>query len=361
MRIYHLQVKNFRCFTDFSLDFNEPLIVITGRNGSGKSSLLEALHYCCYLRSFRTHLPRELINFISENFFIKIKLHSQADALFDHELQVGFSKKKRLIKIDQHPVQSYKELAAYYRVITATEDDLVLIKGSPDIRRLFLDQALMLENPSLAGTLKRYRHIVENRNALLQQPPYNYESYKIWTEQLWTESITIQEQRRHFLANLEEKIQQLLHELFDKEMQVSFTYHAKKTEIGQSFEDFWMNIEAMRSMEGAFKRSLFGAHLDDFSINFCNKTSRAYASRGQQKLLIMIIKIAQMEAVALQSGPLLLLLDDFLTDFDEHRGRTLLSYITQLPHQIIITRPTRGGYLEELVQSGRAQHIELTP
>ena len=318
------------------------------------------MHYCCYLRSFRTHVPRELIHFASENFFIKIKLYQEENALFDHELHVGFSKKKRLIKIDQKPIKTYKELSSYYRVITVTEDDLILIKGAPEIRRLFLDQALMLENPSLATTFKRYRHIVENRNALLQQPQYNNESYKIWTEQLWTQSVIIQKHRKEFLMNLEYRIQDLLLELFGQEMPISLMYQAKKINSDQSFEEFWQNIHTLRSMEEAFKRSVFGAHLDDFLINFCNKASRLYASRGQQKLLIMLIKIAQMEAVAEKSGPMVLLLDDFLTDFDAHRANTLLSYISQSPHQIILTRPTRGGYLEEFIQNRRVQNLELT-
>ena len=71
VRITNLQIKNFRCFGSLDLAFDNPITLIEGINGTGKTSLLEALHYLCYLRSFRTHLPQELVQFGHDNFFIK--------------------------------------------------------------------------------------------------------------------------------------------------------------------------------------------------------------------------------------------------------------------------------------------------
>ncbi|HSW73657.1 MAG TPA: AAA family ATPase, partial [Candidatus Limnocylindria bacterium] len=135
MQLTQLYLKNFRCFADKTITFESPLVLIEGNNGSGKTSLLEALHYLCYLRSFRTHSPRDLLFFGHETFFIKALCEQSGTVAQNHEIQVGFSHKKRLVKIDQRAVSSYKELMDYYRIVTLTEDDVVLIQGGPDVRR----------------------------------------------------------------------------------------------------------------------------------------------------------------------------------------------------------------------------------
>jgi DNA replication and repair protein RecF len=361
VHIQQLYIKNFRCFNNFSLDFTNKLALITGSNGSGKSSILEALHYGCYLRSFRTHIPRELIGFDQENFFIKIQIKEMVnDHDFNHELQIGFSKKKRVIKIDQNTVTSYKELSRLYRVITLTEDDLTLIKGSPEVRRLFLDQAISLEFPEFLSHLRRYKQILENRNALLQRGGYTQESYALWTHQLWQQSIILQEHRRMVLKNLELKTNAMLQDWFSQELTLAFDYQTKKIIHDQPFDDFWNEIGPLKTMESAFKRSLFGAHLDDFSIQFCSKTSRSFASRGQQKLIVMLIKIAQIQEIIAKNGSTLFLLDDFMTDFDQQKGALLLSRMLDLKSQLIFTCPTSSGYFEDLLRNHGAQSIELT-
>src|SRR6185437_4207831 len=127
----------------------------------GKTSLLEALHYLCYLRSFRTYSPRDLLKFGQENFFVKISCIQQN--LDVCEVQVGFSGKKKLVKINQKTVSSYKELMDYYRIITLTEDDLFLINGAPERRRAYLDQAILLQEPTFLTPLRELRQVADHR------------------------------------------------------------------------------------------------------------------------------------------------------------------------------------------------------
>src|SRR5437762_3724304 len=113
LRISRLEINNFRCFQTFNIECNTPLILIQGANGAGKTSLLEALYYACYLRSFRTAAPRELITHGADNFFVRVSLDSASE---QNEVQVGFSGARRLVKINQRPIISYKELLDFYRV-----------------------------------------------------------------------------------------------------------------------------------------------------------------------------------------------------------------------------------------------------
>lgn len=358
MYISKITLKNFRCFNQLTLAFPEQAqkILITGPNGSGKTSLLEALHYSCYLRSFRTHLPKEIITDSQDSFFIKITVENGLDM---HDISIGFTGKKRLVKIDQKPIGSYKELSDYYRIITLTEDDLQLIKGSPEIRRSFLDQGLIISNPAFVSIGKTYRQVVEQRNALLGQF-FSQESYHIWTHKLWQQSQEIQQLRRHFLKNLEESVNHLMQQWFDPLMHVQFNYHSKGMLEGQNYEDFMAQSSRLLIQEKEMRRSLFGAHLDDFSIIFTLRQAKAYASRGQQKLLTLLIKIAQLQQLSQNQAKAVFLLDDFMTDFDPEKASTLLNILNTLACQIIFTSPVKQGPLERLLIEQGAHPVQVT-
>lgn len=360
MQLTQIQIKNFRCFKDISLHFEGPIILIQGLNGSGKTSLLEALHYLCYLRSFRTHSPRELITFGSENFFIKAHIVCPEQPL-GTEIQVGFAGKKRSVKVNQAVVSSYKELMAYYRIVTLTEDDLSLISLGPEVRRAFIDQALLLDDPEFIQTLRNFKHIVDSRNALFAQNKMNADSYELWTNQLLATSGIIQARRMQMLAHFESITNQLLQDHFEDQLQIAFVYSPKK--IGPELDDASFNDmrDQLYHEELRFGRSLFGAHLDDFIIRFQDKKSKAFASRGQQKLIIILLKIAQMKVVRAKQGTqAVFLLDDFMTDFDPGRAQILLNILCQLDSQLIFTSPVEQGLFEENLRTRGARQIKLT-
>ena len=352
MYIQSVTLKNFRCFSAFTLDFDSPITLIEGANASGKTSLLEALHYACYLRSFRTHLPREMLAFGQDTFVIKVHGTSSES---DWNLHVGFSGKKRLIKIDEKHISSYKELVERYRVISSIEDDLMLIKGGPDIRRTFMDQSILLENPTLISTMRRYSTVVDQRNALLAQPGCDSISYDIWTQQLWELSALIQAGRKQFLSNLEREVNILLEKFFEVDSSITLEYCPKRCDLTTSYESFRAENPTLFQDERLFRRSLFGVHLDDCRINFLNKSSKTYASRGQQKLLILLIKVAQLR---LLNNSVIIILDDFMTDFDDKNSKILLDMLISLNVQIILTCPTEG-LLRTHLSSYTHQRVKL--
>ncbi len=356
MRITQLQLKNFRCFTSFDLALDHPLILIEGLNGTGKTSLLEALHYLCYLRSFRTYWPQELVQFGQDTFFIKARIDAQARESYD--LQVGFSNKKRLVKINDKAIATYKELLDYYRIITLTEDDLMLIKEGPDLRRLFIDQAITLSHPEHAPLSRRCRDIIDNRNALLKKGG-SQESYRLWTQQLWQVSTEIAQARCHALELLEQEIKKLVASYFNSAFEITFSYSCKK-KYGDSLEQFLQQHAGLYADEVRFARSLFGAHLDDFTVRFKQMSTKNFASRGQQKLILMLIKAAQVKALQATRGSCVLLLDDFMTDFDHDKARQLLPLLLDLQVQLIFTAPTQGGMLHAALKEQGAHLVKVT-
>lgn len=343
--IQRLQVKNFRCFPSHTIDLDAPVVVIQGANGSGKTSLLEALHYTCYLKSFRTHIPRDLIAFEENNFFINATCR-------DHSITVGTSKGKKQVKVDQKPVTSYKQLREYYRVITITEDDLALVKGSPEKRRAFLDYALLLLEASLSTVYKQYKQVLEQRNALLQRPNHSREEFLIWTRKVWELSLEIQKHREAYLKELVGEVQALCNAYWpDKKYDLE--YSRKELSVNENFESFADRSYALFEKEKRYGRSLFGAHLDDIDILLDHKKARLFSSRGQQKLIILLLKIAQVQHLINLHGKdhTLFLIDDFMTDFDDKVLNTLMTACLKLGVQVIFASPIQNGpealYLEK--------------
>lgn len=306
-----------------------------------------------------------------DHFFLRVDFtESNGD---NNQVQVGASfdqgKQKKLVKFNQKTIKSYRELISHYRIISLAEDDLQLIQGAPEHRRLFLNQLLVLFEPNTTLLLKKHRQVLENRNKLLAQLAAtqhnvsgNKEAFKelsVWTEQLQEAAKEIQEKRIHYLAQLEKVVNKLLEEHFKDLVEpnssenkgVSFKYMIKNKSYGAK------NL----GDELRWGRSLFGIHLDDFSINYHDKQARQFASRGQQKLILFLIKIALAQELENRGQQATLLLDDFLTDLDNNRLSDCLRLLSKVSCQTFVTCPLKEVILEHLGEKGQDIQVVRLP
>ena len=336
MNITSLSLTNFRCFPQLDINFDATITLIEGDNGSGKTSILEALHYCCYLRSFRTKTPTQLISFEHQAFCLKLSSSANDEKW---QLTAGVSGEKKRIMINEKPVNSYQTILDHYRVITITEDDLDLLRGYPATRRSFLDTILFMMNPAYGRMVREYEKMIRQRNSLLEKSVIDQITYDAWTEPCKELSQSIQAQRSQVVIDLEKEVNHLLG------AQMVVCTHKAKTWHELSFE-----------RERAAQKTLYGAHLDDVEIIYSNQYARHFASRGQQKMLAIIFKMA---ALKLLNKPALVLIDDFMTDLDHHRIEYLLAMLTAGHHQLVITCPLRESHLIKLLQKYSIKRVQL--
>ncbi len=357
MTITRISLKNFRCFKQALFDItpgdSPGVTIIQGSNGSGKTSLLEALHYGSYLRSFRTHVPSELYyDTLQESTQalprgFNIQIATATDILF-----IGVAGKKRVIKINGAPINTYDELMKIYKVVTFIEDDLLCIKGYPEARRLFIDSALSVHEPYYHNLLRSLRKILIQRTKVIQAHQFHKDQYDLWTDQLMDISREILNYRKQYLAQLSLQIAEItkLYEPSSTRSFLTINYLEKRSTI--TTEDRKKLLED----ELRAQRNLYGPHLDDIEFLLYDRNSRSSASRGQQKLAMMLLKTAQARLLLGDSSYngntnlITFLIDDFLTDFDEIRVSKLLTLLFELKVQLIITTPQPNNLLYSLCQ-----------
>lgn len=360
LTVQTVTLQRFRCFNQFSLTIESPLVFIEGDNGAGKSSFLESLYYACYLRPLTTRIPSELIMHDSTYFFIKVAYKNDED----HLLEVGFSQSKRMVKHDGVAVSSLQSYPSAFKVVTLSANDLELVTGLPSLRRSFLDSSIIFANPQEALVMSQFKKVLEQRNHLLYNARSMHVSndhYLLWTEQLWHKTQALQEKRITVLHALESHLQVLLDEFYEGRFRVQLTYVAKLECREKHYDQFMTEgIDALRAQEVRMGRSLFGAHLDDFQVTIQERDTKKFASRGQQKMVVLLLKVAQIRYLMGQGDAPVFLLDDFFTDFDQKQGERALKMLLSLGCQLFFTYP-KGIKASEWVPHGTEyQQILMT-
>lgn len=367
MVIKHIRLNNFRCFANKTFSFDKKFVLIEGKNGSGKTSLLEGIYYSCYLKSFRTRLNRELVNFDTKHFFIKTDFDDNQGS--ENQIQVGYSGDDgKLVKFNKKPVQSYKQIVSLYKIICINENDLQLVGGAPEHRRSFLNQSLFLMDFDFVSKMREYKQTLEQRTRFLanhaQVQSLSSQALKelqSWTKQHWQRSVALQKKRKSYLKKLEKKVNELLHEHFFKDVSIKLEYVSKNIKLSERFDLFWKRYQAdIMPKELRWVRSFFGFHIDDFSISFKKRKAKFYASRGQQKLILFLLKLSQLLLLHEDGEQGCFLLDDFLTDFDDVILSKSLNLLNNLDFQVFVTSPIKSVVSSKLKDIASMQMISMS-
>jgi DNA replication and repair protein RecF len=356
VRLTRLTLSNFRCFTRAVIPLTDRHIVVEGDNGVGKSSLLEALYFCGHLKSFRHAKKEDVVHWDASESPFFIELQAELDDGEPLCIQIGVGPQEKRIRVNGKAIATHKELFEHIRVVALAEHDLGLIQEGPEGRRVFMNQLCVLQRPDDAQLFIKHRHIVNQRNQLLQQG-IRGEALEVWTEQLWQSSRTIQEVREQRLAALMQKASSYAEQIGVLPGKLSARYAAKH-ELGQDFSSFWQRYTAdVVGQEYHLKRTLFGAHLDDCTFLWNEREVRHFASRGQQKLFLLLLKTAMAHEISISGGQsrLLLLLDDFITDLDATVVTLVLQLIESMGASVVVSTP-----LKNIISfSGASQVITL--
>ena len=331
-----IRVAGFRNLEEQAAAFSPYVNFICGKNGEGKTNLLEAIYVLSLSKSFRTTRQSELIQWGRDNAAIFGVVN---DVLNEISLAVGIEKGGRQLFVNQSRVPSVLEYAGRLITVTFNPADLALIKGAPALRRKFLDKHIADLNPVLMRHLLSYSKALASKTALLQGST-DTRALDSWNVILAQSAHQILRERRALLSRLETGLNEDKDRVGAEDGVVNLLLESN---IPMEIQDEgWKGIfEFLRSVatkEIYRRRAIFGPHRDDISIALDGADARAYASQGQTRSLVLSLKLALISILEEQRGESpVLLLDDVDSELDADRRESLFSAVFNGKRQVIIT------------------------
>jgi DNA replication and repair protein RecF len=335
VRATRLTLRDFRSYERGELRLGDGVTVIAGRNGAGKTNLLEALYFSCTGRSCRTANEREVVRFGAG--VMRLELQTE-DAAGAHTLAVGFQpgEAKRLT-VDGAPVERLTDVSARPLVSVFLPDRLELVLGAPSLRRAHLDQVVAALWPSRAGTRRAYSAALAQRNALVaavRAGRAGVGSLPAWDAELARHGVELMADRAEAIDGLRSPFARHAEALgLEGGAELGYRPRSKATTAEE------LAGELAERTAGDLERGFtgHGPHRDDLSLRRAGRELRSYGSRGQQRLGLLALLLAEREALAETRGaPPLLLLDDVMSELDATR-RGLLVDVLRGGGQSVIT------------------------
>ena len=358
MYIEKIILRNFRNYEKIDLDLSAGVNVFVGSNAQGKTNLLEAIHYLSSFVSYRTFADKDLVYWKKSFFYIKGVVNKKG---YPNNIEVSYSSENK--KYDKKVKINGKKLERLYagigkvNTIIFTPEDIYLVKGSPVMRRNFLDKDIIQISSIYGQYLRNYYKILRHRNSVLKNmrknKEINIEQLNVWNKQLVEKGSYIIVKRLKIIKKIS-LLARLQHRKLTggKENLVLKYLSSLKIEENFSLEEikkiFIKELYKVLDKEIYEGKTLLGPHRDDLEILINDKSAKLYASQGQQRTAVLALKLSELELIKGEKGSYpILLLDDVFSELDKERRERFLSLISEKVQTFITA--TSISFFEGLV------------
>ncbi|MEG6617226.1 DNA replication/repair protein RecF [Peptococcaceae bacterium 1198_IL3148] len=334
MKILKIRAEMFRNYNNFEITPSPGLNIITGQNAQGKTNLLEAIYFNLNGFSFRAAKDKELINWQSDYSNV-IAIINNNQHQWKQTVAINDSGQKKFFI---NGVEKKKKELGHSGVVLFTPDDLALVKSSPQIRRKFLDQEIGPFTPGYIYHIQQYNKVISHRNRLLKSIRFKKESLdmlELWNQQLVELGTRVLLDRLAILKKMAPHIIKWYRVMTNGKENLEIRY-LSSLKIEPPLDEiqiknkFYQLLRNTRSEEVNKCQTLFGPHRDDIVFFINGKDARNYGSQGQQRTVVLSLKMAQVSLWAEeQHTEPILLLDDVLFELDRFRQEMLLSKVQQ--------------------------------
>ena len=363
MTIQELELNRFRNYKKESLTFGEGINILYGQNAQGKTNILEALYISSTGKSHRTNNYNDLIQKGQTGFEIKLraKINNR-----DNSIIIRYSNdKKKNAEINGIKREKLSDILGTLNMILFSPETLEVVKGSPAIRRKFLDILLCQTNRQYLHLLKRYNSLIKNKSIALKkgQSDKKYEEIiPVWNEHISVYGGIIVYLRNSAVNRLKKYMKNEIHKITDGAESSELIYKTFCETNEENDEKYYENQLLKRLNEGMQKeisisQCIFGPHRDDFEILLNGMNSRQYCSQGQQRTLALSLILAELFYIEEIKGEKpVLLLDDVLSELDLKRQEYLLKGLSNV--QTIITATDETRFISKDQRTIKKFHIE---
>lgn len=331
MYIKEIEYSNFRNLIDNKISFNEYVNIFVGKNGQGKTNLLESIYLISLTKSFKTNRLNNIIAFEKDYFNIKSNLIKNN---YSYDLNFSYVNNKKNILINNNSINKFKDIIGLLNVILFVPEDMMLLKSSPSNRRKLMDIELSKIYPNYLISLSSYLKILKQRNILLKDINLDKDLISVYDEQLIKYGLIINKYRIDFFNDVVVLMQEIYQEISNSNDFISIEYLSNINKKNTYLDNMKISLER----DLVFKQTHIGIHRDDFMILINNKDAASFASQGEQRTIILSLKLALIKYVKNKTGEYpILLLDDVMSELDDFRQYNLMKILNNKVQTFITT------------------------
>ncbi|MGG5254494.1 DNA replication/repair protein RecF [Neobacillus sp. SM06] len=349
MFIEQLLLKDFRNYEQLDITFENKVNVILGENAQGKTNVMESIFVLAMAKSHRTSNDKELIRWDQEYGKIEGRVQKQYGSL---PMQLVISKRGKKARLNHIEQQRLSQYVGNMNVVMFAPEDLNLVKGSPQVRRRFIDMEIGQVSPIYLHDMSQYQKILQQRNHYLKMMQLKKQNdqtmLEILTEQFIHTAVKIVAKRFEFLLLLE-KWAQPIHNGISRGLETLKIEYKPSLEVSEdqelskmiaSFEEKFYKVKEREIERGT---TLFGPHRDDLLFFVNERDVQTFGSQGQQRTTALSLKLAEIELIQSEISEYpILLLDDVLSELDDYRQSHLLNTIQGKVQTFVTTTSIDG-------------------
>lgn len=335
MKLTSLSLYQFKNYGESSFLFDQEVVCLVGRNGCGKTTLLDAIYFLCFTKSYLLH--PDAASVMNGKQGMRLQGHFQSgEDLHRIECILRENGKKEMI-LNGVPYKRFAEHIGFIPCIFIAPDDVELIAEGGEIRRKFMDVLCSMLSANYLDHLSQYQKLLTQRNSLLKQwhelDSSAHALIPIYNEQLVGHAEVIHAVRKEITARLKDYCMQIYHVLSGSADQINLTYQSSLLE-GKLIDQLQQNFQK----DLLTQRSNYGIHKDDWVFELNGMPMKQAASQGQRKSFLFGLKLAQYHLIKeILHKDALILLDDIFEKLDKERSQKLIEYLMTLPSQKWIT------------------------
>lgn len=355
MHLKKIELTNFRNYDKLKLDNLDNINIIIGSNGIGKTTILESIYVCSLARSFKNSEEKVMLK--KDKDFFKIKISVQNE-LKEKNLEYLFTEKGKKTKVNNSLKKRISDFISQYKVIIFSPDELRIIKDSPTTRRNYLNVSLSQVDKNYVRLLNNYNVLIKNKNDYLKKCYINSNTDLKYLDLLDEKIASLGQEicllRKEYLEKVNKYIKKIFKK-FKKDNELIIKYESQF--LDKSLQDIVSMLKKNRKNEMELGLTRIGVHRDDFEFIHNGKSAKDFSSQGLQKLILLSLKMSELELLIndYYEEPILLL-DDLFSELDIENQNSILNNLnTKI--QVFITTTDINNVKKSLVK--KAKVIDL--
>lgn len=357
MKINKIELENYRNIRSLSMPFEDGVQLLIGKNAQGKTNILESIHLCSTMRSFRTNKESMLIRAGQKT--ATIRLFFEKDGR-ERKLEIIVSDtENKKVYLDDRKLEKMRDAIGIFQSVLFTPDHLMMVKGAPGERRESVDMAICAIDPTYTETLIKYGKALKNRNRILKSENKGLlQVLPAWDETLCRLGSEIAFTRQKYIADLDKFSAEEYAAISGGAEKMKIVYLNQFSKQALSKDEYYQKMTA--ALSAHLEKDLedgatgFGVHKDDLLLLIGGKSAKFFASQGQIRSTVLALKLAESRLIERQSGQKpVILLDDILSELDISRQDYILRHTFDNQCFVTTCEP------DKLAQSnGKKYHIE---